>query len=57
MQILVSLAVNAGIVLAAGSIAVFLRGRPRWMRWQRWATGGLLGAVGVKLAIEAPAPA
>jgi len=27
------------------------------MRWQRWATGGLLGAVGVKLAIEAPAPA
>ncbi|MFC3297240.1 hypothetical protein [Clavibacter michiganensis] len=28
-----------------------------WTRWQRWTTGGLLGAVGVKLAIEAPAPA
>jgi len=27
------------------------------MRWQRSATGGLLGAVGVKLAVEAPAPA
>ena len=50
-------AVNAAIVLAAGSIAVFLRSRPPWMRWQRRATGTLLGAVGVRLAIDAPAPA
>ncbi|MEG8037764.1 hypothetical protein QP157_21345 [Sphingomonas sp. LR61] len=52
-----SLAVNAVIILAAGSIAVFLRRKPSWMRWQRWATGTLLGAVGVKLALDAPTPA
>jgi threonine/homoserine/homoserine lactone efflux protein len=57
VQIGISLVVNAAIVLAAGSVAVFLRSRPRWMRWQRRATGTLLGAVGVKLAIDAPAPA
>jgi threonine/homoserine/homoserine lactone efflux protein len=57
VQIAVSLAVNAGIIVAAGSIAVFLRRRPSWMRWQRWATGTLLGAVGVRLALDAPAPA
>ncbi|MDF2847215.1 MAG: LysE family translocator [Oerskovia sp.] len=57
VQIGVSMVVNAAIVLAAGSIAVFLRARPTWMRWQRRATGTLLGAVGVKLAIDAPSPA
>jgi len=57
VQIAVSLAVNAGIIVAAGSVAVFLRGKPSWMRWQRWATGSLLGAVGIKLALDAPAPA
>ncbi|TCL87835.1 threonine/homoserine/homoserine lactone efflux protein [Curtobacterium sp. PhB142] len=57
LQIAVSLAVNAVIILAAGSIAVFLRRKPSWMRWQRWATGALIGAVGVKLALDAPTPA
>lgn len=57
VQIAVSLAINAVIILAAGSIAVFLRRKPSWMRWQRWATGTLLGAVGVKLALDAPTPA
>jgi threonine/homoserine/homoserine lactone efflux protein len=36
---------------------VFLRARPSWMKWQRLITGSLLGAVGMKLAIDAPAPA
>lgn len=57
VQIVVSMAVNAAIIVAAGSIALFLRRKPSWMRWQRWATGTLLGAVGVKLAIDAPSPA
>jgi len=57
VQIAVSMTVNAAIILAAGSIAVFLRRKPSWMRWQRWVTGTLLGAVGVKLALDAPAPA
>lgn len=57
VQITVSVLVNAGIVLAAGTIATFLGARPRWLRWQRRATGTLLGAVGLKLALDAPVPA
>ncbi|MDR2295040.1 MAG: LysE family translocator [Microbacterium sp.] len=54
VQILVSLAVNAAIVLAAGSIARFLTARPAWTRWQRRITGGLLGVVALLLAREVP---
>jgi threonine/homoserine/homoserine lactone efflux protein len=57
VQIAVSVMVNGAIVLAAGGVAVFLHSRPSWMKWQRWSTGTLLGAVGVKLAIDAPASA
>lgn len=57
VQITVSMLVNAGIVLAAGTIATFLTQRPSWLRWQRRVTGTLLGAVGVKLALDAPTPA
>lgn len=57
VQILVGVAVNGAIVMAAGSIAAFLQGKPTWMRWQTRVTGTILGAIGVKLAIDAPAPA
>ncbi|NLP82524.1 LysE family translocator [Microbacterium sp. CFH 90308] len=57
VQIAVAVIVNGAIILAAGSVAVFLRRRPMWVRWQRKITGVLLGIVGVKLAIDAPAPA
>jgi threonine/homoserine/homoserine lactone efflux protein len=57
VQITVSMIVNASIVLAAGSIAGFMTTRPKWIKWQRIITGSLLGLVGVKLAIDAPAPA
>jgi threonine/homoserine/homoserine lactone efflux protein len=57
VQIAVSMIVNASIVLAAGSIAAFMITRPKWLKWQRILTGSLLGLVGVKLAIDAPAPA
>ena len=57
IQILVGVAVNGGIILVAGSIATCLHRRPTWIRWQKWMTGTLLGAIGVKLAIDAPAPA
>jgi threonine/homoserine/homoserine lactone efflux protein len=57
IQIAVAMVVNGAIILAAGSIAVFLQRKPMWIRWQRWVTGSLLGAVGVKLALDAPAPA
>ncbi|MET0843333.1 MAG: LysE family translocator [Mycetocola sp.] len=56
IQILVGVAVNGAIILAAGSVATFLRRKPAWMRWQKWVTGTILGAIGVKLAIDAPSP-
>jgi threonine/homoserine/homoserine lactone efflux protein len=57
VQISVSTSVNACIVLAAGAIAMFLRKRPAWLRWQRRLTGTLLGVIAVKLALEARTPA
>ncbi|BCJ68587.1 LysE family translocator [Polymorphospora rubra] len=57
VQITVSVIVNAMFVIVAGSIAAFLATRPSWSKFQRWVTGTLLGAVGVKLAIDAPARA
>lgn len=56
VQIAVSLAVNLAIVLAAGSIALFLARRPAWLRIQRYLMGTVLGALAVRLATEhAPA--
>ena len=57
VQVTVSMIVNSCIILAAGAISMFLRGRPTWLKWQRWITGSLLGLVGIKLAIDAPSPA
>lgn len=57
IQIAVGVAVNGAIILAAGSTAAFLQRKPQWIRWQKWVTGTLLGAIGVKLAFDAPAPA
>nr|WP_219818268.1 LysE family translocator [Clavibacter michiganensis] len=54
LQIVVSLTVNALIVIAAGSIASFLARRPRWAIWQRRTTGVLLGAVALLLAFDVP---
>jgi threonine/homoserine/homoserine lactone efflux protein len=54
VQITVSMVVNAGIVVAAGSIASLIARRPSWATWQRRITGTLLGAVAVTLAREVP---
>jgi threonine/homoserine/homoserine lactone efflux protein len=53
VQISVSVVVNSVIICTAGALAVFMRRRPAWIKWQRWVTGGLLGAVGAKLALDA----
>jgi threonine/homoserine/homoserine lactone efflux protein len=54
VQISVSMIMNSLIILAAGSIAAFVRNRPMWATWQRRITGTLLGAVAVLLAREVP---
>jgi threonine/homoserine/homoserine lactone efflux protein len=57
VQIVASLTVNFCIVLAAGSIATFLRGRPKWLRAQRYLMGSVLGALAIKLATDHASPA
>lgn len=54
IQIVVSMTVNALIVIVAGSVAAFLRTRPTWATWQRRITGTLLGGVAVLIAREVP---
>lgn len=56
IQIVVSVAVNLTIVLAAGAIAVFLSRRPSWLKVQRYAMGTVLGALAISLAIDTSGP-
>lgn len=51
IQISVSAAVNAAIVLAASAIATFSATRPAWLRGQRLVTGALLAAFAIRLAL------
>jgi len=59
IQILMSLTVNFCIVLAAGTIARVLSGRPGWVRAQRYVMGTVLGALALKLLTDhaRPSPA
>lgn len=52
-QVLISLAVNAMIVLAAGTIAGFLGARPLWLAIQRWLMGTVLAWLAVHMALDA----
>ncbi|MET1043613.1 MAG: hypothetical protein ABWX59_05750 [Microbacteriaceae bacterium] len=57
VQILVALTFNALIVLGAGASGAFLARRPGWLRVQRYATGGALGALAVSVALDRTRPA
>jgi threonine/homoserine/homoserine lactone efflux protein len=52
VQIIISVSINALITLAAGSIAVFLAMRPRWLVAQRWIMGSVLAGLSVRLAMQ-----
>lgn len=52
VQILISVAVNALIVVAAGSIAAFLAARPLWLAAQRWLMAGVLAGLAARLAFD-----
>ena len=52
-QILISLTVNATIAMLAGTIALFLSGRPAWMVAQRWLMGTVLAGLAVRIALDA----
>lgn len=51
-QIAVALTMNTVWVLTAGSLAVFLAGRPVWQRAQRAFMASVLGALAVKMASD-----
>lgn len=57
VQIVVALTVNLTIVLAAGTISVFLTRRPSWLKVQRYLMGTALGVLAVSLAVDTSMPA
>lgn len=52
-QIAASVTVNGIMILAAGSVATFLATRPTWAMVQRWLMGTVLGALAVRMALDA----
>ncbi|ARI51770.1 LysE family translocator [Streptomyces bacillaris] len=56
VQIAVALTVNLSIVLAAGSIAVFLARRPSWLKVQRYMMGTALALLAVSVALDTSMP-
>jgi len=53
VQIVISVGVNAAIVMGAGAMAQFLAARPLWMRVQRWAMGTVLAALALSVLRDA----
>ncbi|WP_343596835.1 LysE family translocator [Acinetobacter sp.] len=52
IQIIVSVSVNALIVLSAGSIALFLQKKPFWANIQRWFMGTVLAGLAIRILLE-----
>ncbi|WP_240665837.1 LysE family translocator [Agromyces sp. LHK192] len=52
VQIIIGVTVNGLVVLGAGRVSGFLRGRPLVIRVQRWVSGTVLAGFAVKLAFE-----
>ena len=51
-QIAVSMTVNATFIVTAGTVALFLTGRPFWARLQRWLMGTVLGFLAIRMATD-----
>lgn len=52
-QIVIGVTGNGLIALSAGTIALFLAGRPFWMVVQRWLMGTVLAALAIRMVTEA----
>lgn len=52
-QIIIGVTGNGLIALSAGTIALFLAGRPFWMVMQRWLMGTVLAALAIRMVTEA----
>ncbi|GLU35087.1 LysE family translocator [Trinickia caryophylli] len=53
VQIMASVTVNTAVSMTAGTIALFLSGRPAWLVVQRWLMGSVLAGLAVRMATEA----
>lgn len=51
-QITISMTVNALIVMAAGTIALFLMRNPAWALVQRWLMGTVLAGLAIRMALD-----
>lgn len=51
-QIIISAMINSTVIIAAGSIALFLERKPTWMMVQRWITGLVLAGFALRMAFE-----
>jgi threonine/homoserine/homoserine lactone efflux protein len=51
-QMVISLTVNALIVVAAGSLARFMGGRPFWLAVQRWMMGTVLAGLALHMCTQ-----
>jgi threonine/homoserine/homoserine lactone efflux protein len=51
-QIVISLTVNALIVVTAGSLARFMAGRPFWLAVQRWVMGTVLAGLALHMCTQ-----
>jgi threonine/homoserine/homoserine lactone efflux protein len=56
VQILVAVVMNGVFVFTAGSLGLFFRRRPAWMRVHRYLTGTALAAFAVRIATERTHP-
>ena len=52
-QILISMTVNAAIIMAAGGVAHFLATRQTWATMQRYLMATVLGGLALRMATEA----
>jgi threonine/homoserine/homoserine lactone efflux protein len=50
VQLAISGSVNALLVVGAGGITAFLSRSRGWIEAQRWITGGVLGALALRIA-------
>lgn len=51
-QVTVSVVMNAGFIVAAGTVSLFLTSRPFWMQLQRWLMGTVLGLLALRMATD-----
>ena len=49
----IMLTINCFVVLGAGRISRWVANRPRALRWQRWLTSTVLGAMAVQMLATA----